>query len=192
MIKIFIDLETTGTDVKKHSIHQIAGLIEINGILVEDFNFKTAPHPKAICEPEAMRICKVTEDQIRGYNDMVVVHGQFIKMLSKYINRYDKKDKAYMIGFNNRSFDDVFLRSWFEQCSDMFFGSWFWSDSLDCLVLASQYLLDRRAEMPSFQLLRVATELGIEVDKDKVHDAVYDVSITRQIYRIVTGLEIEL
>lgn len=29
IIKVFYDLETTGVEVKKHSIHQIAGLIYI-------------------------------------------------------------------------------------------------------------------------------------------------------------------
>ena len=46
-IKVFYDLETTGVDVKKHSIHQIAGLIEINDEVVEKFNIFSRPHPKA-------------------------------------------------------------------------------------------------------------------------------------------------
>ena len=46
--------------------------------------------------------------------------------------------------------------------------------------------------MPSFKQHRVARELGIEVDEDRLHDASYNVELTRGIYRIVTGLDIEL
>ena len=59
-------------------------------------------------------------------------------------------------------------------------------------VLASQYLLKRRASMPSFKLKRVAKELGIVVEEESLHDAYYDVKLTRQIYRIVTGLQVEI
>ena len=45
--------------------------------------------------------------------------------------------------------------------------------------------------MPSFKLKRVAKELGILVEEEKLHDAVYNVYLTREIYRIVTGLELE-
>lgn len=37
MKKVFLDLETTGVKVNKHSIHQIAVLIEIDGEIVESF-----------------------------------------------------------------------------------------------------------------------------------------------------------
>lgn len=192
MIKIFYDLETTGTDKRKHGIHQIAGLVEIDGEVVEEFDFRVKPNPKARIEPEALAKCHVTEEQILAYDDMLTVYKRFVKMLKRYINKYDKKQKAFLVGFNNRHFDDGFLRAWFEQNDDGFFGSWFWSDSLDVLVLASQYLLDRRTDMPSFKLFRVAMEVGLEVDKAKLHDALYDIYLTRQVYRIVTGLDIEL
>lgn len=192
IVKMFFDLETTGVDVKKHSIHQISGCFEVNGDVVEYFNFNVAPHPKAKIEPEAMKIANVTEEQIKAYPPMGEVYKQFTQMLAKYCYRYDKKDKMYLVGFNNRSFDDNFLRAWFEQNKDTFFGAWFWTDSLDVLVLASQYLIDRRVNMENFKLMTVARELGIMVDESKLHDATYDIYLTREIYRIVTGLEMEL
>lgn len=187
MIKVFYDLETTGVNPKKHSVHQIAGLVEIDGEIVEEFNIFTRPHPKAIIEPEALAVGDITEEQILAYPPMEAQHKALLKMLSKYIDRYNKKDKAWLVGYNNRSFDDVFLRAWFKQCKDIFFGSWFWSDSIDVLCLSSQYLLSRRAGMDNFQLGTVAKELGIFVDSDNLHDGLYDVKLTRQIYKIVTG-----
>lgn len=192
MIKIFFDLETTGTNSKKHSVVQLSGLIEIKGEIVDSFNYSVRPHPKAQIEAEALKVNNKTEEQIQGFPPMEDVHRAFVKKLAKYIAKYDSKDKAWLVGFNNRSFDDIFLRKFFELCGDKFFGSCFWQDSLDVLVLSSQYLLDRRTGMPSFKLKRVAKELGIVVDEKRLHDAVYDVELTREIYRIVTGLEFEI
>jgi len=192
IIKVFYDVETTGTNVKLHGIHQISGCIEINDVVVEKFNFKVRPNQKAQIEAEALAVCNVTEEQIKAYPEMIVIYRLFVKRLSKYIDRFNPKSKAYLVGYNNRKFDDIFLRAWFEQNGDTFFGSWFWSESLDVIVLAGQYLLNRRLSMPSFKLRRVALELGIQVDEERLHDAEYDIYLTREIYRIVVGLELEI
>ena len=192
IIKVFYDLETTGVDVRKHSIHQIAGLIEVNNEVVEKFNIFSRPHPKALIDEGALKACRKTQEELLSYPDMEHAHKEFKAILGKYIDPFDTKQKAWAVGFNNRYFDDVFLRAWFKQNGDEFIGSWFWVDTLDTLVLASQYLIHRRAAMPSFKQHRVARELGIVVDEDRLHDASYDVELTRGIYRIVTGLDIEL
>lgn len=192
IIKIFYDVETTGENPRKHSIHQIAGLVEVDDMVQERFNIYSRPHPNAILEPAALSVSGVTEEQILSYPSMTDAKNNFCRILAKYINKYDKNQKAYLVGFNNRGFDDRFLRMWFTLCDDQFFGSWFWSDSRDTLVLASEYLESRRTSMPNFQLHTVAETLGIPVEKSKLHDARYDVELTRQIYRIVTNREIEL
>ena len=192
IIKIFYDVETTGENPRKHSIHQIAGLVEVDDMVQEKFNIYSRPHPNAILEPAALSVSGVTEEQILSYPSMTDAKNNFCRILAKYIDRYDKNQKAYLVGFNNRGFDDRFLRMWFTLCDDQFFGSWFWSDSRDTLVLASEYLESRRTSMPNFQLHTVAETLGIPVEKSKLHDARYDVELTRQIYRIITNREIEL
>ena len=85
--KIFYDLETTGVDHRRNGIHQLAGCIEIDGEIVESFNFKVAPNLK---------------------------------------------------------------------------------------------------------LMSVAREVGILIDESKLHDANYDILITRAVYNIVTGSDFEL
>lgn len=192
MIKVFYDLETTGTKVNKHSIHQIAGCVEIDNKVVEWFDIKSRPHPKATIEPEALGVCGVTKEQILSYPDMKIAYFDFTQMLSKYIDKYNNKQKAVLVGYNNRGFDDFFIRAWFEQNGDQFIGSWFWNNTLDVLVLATEYLGARRINMPSFKLKRVAKELGIQVDESKLHDAKYDIELTRNVYRIVTGRVFEI
>ena len=192
MVKIFYDVETTGTNPKQHSIHQLSGRVEVDGEIVEEFDFKVRPHPKAVIEKEAMTVCNKTSEQIMLYPEMGKVHKLFLSMLSKYVDKFEKTSKIHLIGFNNRGFDDEFLRMFFLLNDDKYFGSWFWSDTIDVICLASEYLQDRRSGMPSFKLKRVALELGLAVESDELHDAMYDARTTRDIYRIVTGLEFEI
>lgn len=192
VVKIFYDTETTGLDYKKHSIHNLAGYVEVDGKVVEEFDIYLAPHEKAQIDASALKVCGVTEEQIRAYPCYRIGKKQFTDIVAKYIERWDKKKKAYLIGFNNRGFDDNFLKMLFELCGDTFFFGWFFPDTQDALIFASHYLEDRRVNMPSFKLKRVAIELGIEVDKIQLHGAKYDAYLTRLVYRIATGIDLEI
>lgn len=179
---LFFDLETTGVNFWKHGIHQIAGCIEIDGELKENFNFSVAPHPSAKIEPEALQVGNVTEEQIRAYPSMQSVHQQFLKMLGRYVDKFNKKDKFFLVGYNNAGFDNQFLRAWFTQNNDQYFGSWFWSNTIDTFILATVMLMEKRADMVDFKLKTVAAALGIQVDESRLHDASYDIALTRAIY----------
>lgn len=187
MIDVYFDTETTGTNPKLHSIIQLSGIIEKDGVEVDRFDYRIKPHPKAKIEEEALAVNGHKLEELERYEPMSNVLKKFKRLLGKYIDNYDRTDKGHLIGFNNRGFDDFFLRMLFELCGDTYIGSWFWNDSLDVLVLASEYLKDRRHMMKSFKLMRVAKELGIAIDKDRLHDSLYDAEITREIYLIVTG-----
>jgi len=185
IIKIFYDLETTGTNPYKHSIHQIVGIIEIGGVVYQKFNIKTRPHPKAQIDEKALRIAGVTLEQVRAYQPMAEAFKNLMQILSFYIDPSDKQTRAYLVGFNNASFDDEFLRAWFRQNGSEAFPAYFWFGSFDVAVFASHYLADKRPFMPSFKLHRVAKTLGVQVDKSRLHEAGYDVELTRKIYQIV-------
>ena len=182
---LYFDLETTGLKFWKNGIHQIAGMVEIDGEIKETFDFKVRPYEKAIIEPKALEVAGVTSEQISQYEPMPDVYLKIKTMLSKYVDKYQKQDKFFLCGYNNASFDNPFFRAFFVQNGDNYFGSWFWSGALDVMVLAFEYLKDKRDAMPNFQLHTVAKELGIAVDDSKLHDALYDIEITKAIYEIV-------
>ena len=192
MNKLFYDLETLGDDHRKHSIHQLSAIVEIDGVVLETIDLKFRPHPKSLFDDEAMRISKVTKNLVLGYPEMASQKKAFCDILGQYVDKYKKNDCFVLVGFRNTSFDDLFLRKLFELCGDNYFNSYFFSNSLDASVLATQYLGDRRLHMPSFKLSRVAIEMGLVVDKERLHEAMYDVELTRDIYRISVGEEIEL
>jgi DNA polymerase-3 subunit epsilon len=181
----FYDLETTGTNPGRNGIHQISGEIVIDGKTVETFDFKVQPNPKAQIEDAALAVGGVTREQIMAYPPMGQVYTQLVTMLAKYVNKYDKTDKFHLVGYNNRGFDDNFFRGFFLQNGDNYFGSWFWSDSIDVLVLASTFLANRRAELSNFKLATVAYFLGIDTTAGKLHDASFDIYVTKAVFDFI-------
>lgn len=182
MKAFFYDLETTGTNPGRNGIHQISGEIVIDGTTVETFDFKVQPNPKAQIEDAALEVGGVTREQIMAYPPMGQVYNQLVAMLGKYVNKFDPKDKFHLVGYNNRSFDDNFFRGFFLQNGDKYFGSWFWADSIDVLVLASMLLADHRHELQNFKLATVAEYLGIDTTAGKLHDAAFDIYVTKAVF----------
>lgn len=113
---------------------------------------------------------------------MEEVYIELTKLLSKYVKKFDKKDKFFLVGFNNASFDNAFLRAFFVQNGDEYFGSYFWPNPVDVYAMATRKLFHLRPEMKTFKLMDVANVCKMEIDESRLHDAVYDVELTRNIY----------
>ena len=180
---LFYDLETTGIKYWRNGIHQISGEIVINGESKEKFNFNVCPNFGCEVDEEALKVCNVTREQIFSYPDMQDVYRDFTNMLSKYVDKFDKNDKFFLVGYNNASFDNSFLKAFFVQNGDKFFYSWFWVNSIDVMVLATQHLMHERHNMKDFKQETVARALNIELDSSKLHDASYDIWLTKEIYK---------
>ena len=178
---VHLDLETTGVDVKLHGVCQISGIIEIDNVIKEKFDFLVKPRLNVIYDPGALKVNKRTEEEMQTFEDMESVYKKLITILSKYINKFDKTDKAFIVAYNSK-FDVDFLRRWFLDCNDKYFGSWFWSNSIDIMALASEMLKHVRHEMINFKLKTVAEAFEIPINEEEVHDGMYDVEISKQIY----------
>ena len=185
---LFFDLETTGIKYWRNGVHQISGEIVIDGVTKESFNFNVCPPPQCEIEEEALRICNVSKEQIQAYPPMREVYVKFVNMLSKYVDKFDKKDKFFLVGYNNASFDNHFLKAFFVQNGDNYFYSWFWVNSIDVMVLSTQHLMRKRHEMTDFKQETVARALGIQIDSAKLHDASYDIQLTKEIYNRISSL----
>lgn len=178
----FYDLETTGVKHWQNGIHQISGIVVIDGKEMERFNFKIQPNPACIIDEEALKIGGITKETLSTYMPMKEGYGQILGLLAKYVDKYNKQDKFHLIGYNNAGFDDKFLRAFFVQMNDSYFNSWFWGNSIDVMVLASYHLRKERTKLKDFKLSTVAAYFGVQVDENKLHDALYDVELTKEIY----------
>lgn len=187
MSKLFyIDVETTGTNPQKHGLVQIAGIIEVDGEEKERINLLISPFEGDTIEAEALEVIGKDEELLWSYEQPREIYKQFIACMEKYVDRYDRSDKFHFIGYNSR-FDDSFIRTWFRKLDDNYYGSWFYWPAIDVSNLAAVHLIDQRGSMPNFRLMTVADYLGIDVDADKAHDALYDVEVTRKMHKTLTS-----
>lgn len=190
---LYFDLETTGLEPLKHSIVQIAGIYEVDGVEVDRFNLLIQPHPKLLIEQDALKAIKKTEEDLKAH-EFTQEEGfkEFMKRINKYVDRYDKRDKIRLCGFNAAKFDSNFLSRFFEINRCAYYGSYFYPEVLDAMIFASMYLWGpRRLGMKNFTQGSVAKELGLEVLEDSLHDGAYDVELARSIFKITTGEEPE-
>ena len=122
--RVYIDTETTGTDIKLHHVHQISGIITDHQFnVLEKFDIKFRPISTANASPEAMEKCRLTP-QILEEREMTAAqaHAELCAILARHCNKYDKTDKMHLVGYR-AGFDADFLRAFFAACGDNYFGS---------------------------------------------------------------------
>ena len=112
-------------------------------------------------------------------------YKKLMSLLGKYINKFDTKDKFYMIGYNSHAFDAQFIRALFTRNGNSFFGSYFWNPNVDVMLIAMAACIGQRDKLPNFKLGTVARSLGIVIDEDRLHDGLYDVEVTSELFDIL-------
>jgi DNA polymerase III subunit epsilon len=181
----FIDSETTGTLAYKHGIIQIAGSImfvntERKFEIKERFNFKLRPYDIDEINDEALAVSGSTRDEIMKYPEPARAYSDFVAILGKYCDKYNKKDKFFFTAYN-AGFDNDFMRHFFKKNGDQYFGSWFFNPYCDIMQLALRKLCWIRSEMQDFKLATVAATLGINIE-GQLHDAMTDIRLAEAIF----------
>ncbi len=181
--RCFIDVETTGLNAVKNGIHQIAALLEIDGEVIWKMNEKVKPFPDDIINSKALSVSGVKEEDLKAdnYVDPKSIYEMFTLKLSKHIDKFSKSEKIHFVAYN-AMFDWNFMWEWFKKCGDKYFGAYFFYPPLDVMVSSAYYLESVRHKMEDFKLPTVAKQLGIDLDNGKLHDAYYDISLTRRMY----------
>lgn len=184
---LFFDLETTGVDYTKDAIIQFAGVManldtDNNLKVLDKFNYEMRPEKGKRIDSVALEINGYTIDQIKNFKPSKEVFYEFQELLKKHCDKFNKLDKFMLIGYNNLHFDNDFLRQWFVDCGDKYFGSWFWSNGIDVMSEAGRYLIQYRPAISNFKLGTVASALGISIDSNELHDGFYDIKLTMKIF----------
>lgn len=189
-VKLFyFDSETTGLDHRQHAIVQMAGSIVIDGEEVEKFDLKMRPGAGQRIDPQALIVQGRTEDEVYAFPDPVEAFLKLKTILNRHVSAFDKADKFFLVGYNV-GFDEQFLREFFRRNDDNWYGSYFWTPSIDVMTLAGTFLLKDRAKLPNFKLGTVAQHFGILPDAG-LHDAAVDIDLTRRVMKIVAAKIIE-
>jgi DNA polymerase-3 subunit epsilon len=183
MKEFWCDTETTGLIPGKHHIWQLAGMIIVDG-RTEIINERMRPRDLSNAGPKALEVGGVTMEELSTYRSSHEVYMEFESMLNKCVDKFNKQDKIMFYAYNAR-FDMDFMRAWFKENGNSFFGSYFWFPPIDVMNLAVNHLKDIRYNMKDFKQGTVAEALGIQVDESRLHDAMYDIEISKSIYEVV-------
>lgn len=181
MKQLFLDVETTGTDPSIHGTWQLAGHVVIDDVEKERFRLECQPLPGQMVSKQAMEATRMEIDRLRTMPPAVDTFREFKKILSRHVDKYNKKDKFELIGYNAR-FDADFTRAWFENLGDVYWGSWFWFPPIDVMNLCMFMLQRRRGELENFKQSTVASFLNVEFE-GPAHEADHDIDVTRRLYQ---------
>ena len=177
---IFIDTETGGVNPEKSALIQLSGIIRIDKKDVEKFNFYIKPFENSEVTEKALEVQGRTLEELKTdkYVEEKEVYKQFINLLDKYIDKYDKTDKFIVAGYNVR-FDVDILKALFQRHGNNFLFSYLDSSMLDPLY--SIRLLQIAGILPVLENNKLETwckHFGIEL---KTHDSLEDIVATKKL-----------
>jgi len=177
---ILIDTETGGVNPEKSALIQLSGIIRIDKKDVEKFNFYIKPFENSEVTEKALEVQGRTLEELKTdkYVEEKEVYKQFIKLLDKYIDKYDRTDKFIVAGYNVR-FDVDILKAFFQRHGNNFLFSYLDSSMLDPLY--SIRLLQIAGILPVLENNKLETwckHFGIEL---KAHDSLEDIVATKKL-----------
>lgn len=177
MKMLWLDTETTGLSCIKNDIVTIAGIIEIDGEVKEEFYFKCQPRNWETISEEALKINGITKEELKTFEDPDVIYVKLCKIFGKYINKFDKKDKFIVCG-HNVGFDVDFLFKFFEKSGDKYCGSWLDYHKLDMIPLLQILTIKGAIKLENLKLETASKHFGVDIE---AHDALSDIKATRAI-----------
>lgn len=182
--KIFwFDTETTGLDPKQNAMIQLAGIVEVNGEVVDEFEILFRPWKNAILDDRALEINGRSVKELMTFPTLDIGVLGLKKKFDRWVSKYDKEDKFICAGYNV-AFDKGFLREAFYRCGDLYgIGSYCFNCSLDIWALVSLAILHDNLRLPNYKLTTLCDYYKIKL-KD-AHDAIADIAATRELFLLL-------
>lgn len=110
-----------------------------------------------------------------------------LKFLDSIVDKYDKNDKIYFIAYNAK-FDSDFIRQLFIQNGNNYYGSYFFNPVIDVMQIAAFKLMNKK-KPENFKLSTVCKHFGLRINESKLHNALYDITLTKDLYNILRRLK---
>ena len=174
---LWFDTETTGLDPVKNDIIQIAGIIEIDGNVKEEFQFWAKPPKDADIQDEALKVHGYSKIDIKQWPDPKFMYAGLIGIFGKYVDKFKKYDKFIPAGHNVK-FDIEFLSQLFKKQKDDYFGSWMIWQPFCTMHAAVINTILGNIKPDNYKLITLAEHYKIPL---KAHDAMEDIRATREI-----------
>ena len=183
---LWLDVETTGLDCRKHGLREVGFIIEIDGVEVDKGVFKINPFTYTTRDVEiddyALEISKVSIEDLESYDRVSYCFKELMKKLVKYVNVNDKNDCFVIAGYNV-AFDIGFIKEWFKEMGlQDSYKDLFHYKSLDVfsLVFALRHIGLNSAENDKLETM--CNYFGIEIE---AHNALSDIEATKKLYELI-------
>ena len=183
---LWLDVETTGLDCRKHGLREVGFIIEIDGVEVDRGVFKINPFTYTTKDVEiddyALEISKVSIEDLKSYDRVSYCFKELMKKLVKYVNVNDKNDCFVIAGYN-AAFDIGFIKEWFKEMGlQDSYKDLFHYKSLDVfsIVFALRHLGLNSAENDKLETM--CNYFGIEIE---AHNALSDIEATKKLYELI-------
>lgn len=175
---LWIDSETGGLVPDKNPILTLAGIIEIDGEVKEEFYFKVKPFANQVIDDYALQVNGITREEIETFEEPNVVKNKLNKIFSKYIDKYNKKDKFIPAGQNVR-FDIDHLQALYKRCGDTYLFSWLDYHYFDTMAISLLLKKMKHIEVENVKLETMCAYYQIPI---KAHNAQEDIRATRNLW----------
>ena len=183
---LWLDVETTGLDCRKHGLREVGFIIEIDGVEVDKGVFKINPFTYTTKDVEidayALEISKVSIEDLKSYDRVSYCFKELMNKLVKYVNVNDKNDCFVIAGYNV-AFDIGFIKEWFKEMGLLdSYKDLFHYKSLDVfpLVFALRHLGLNIAENDKLETM--CNYFDIQID---AHNALSDIEATKKLYELI-------
>lgn len=181
----FFDIESGGVDYKTDALITLSGFIATLQVTNDGklkilnscspIDIKTKPLEGKNISDEALTINGITREEIETYDEPEVAFEKLQTYLDSHIFKFDKKDKAILVGYNV-SFDINFLSEWYKHF-DPYFGSYINWKKYDIYQKVQElWIRGKLGDLPNLKLATVCNYFGIEFD---AHNSLSDIYATK-------------
>lgn len=189
---IFFDLETAGTDPKRHPIIQIAA-IAVDNVLepVEAFEAKVKFSAQSAVKRSLRKSSYHPGVWSREARESAIAAKELAAFLRRHACRpaLTADGKAYHVAqlvAHNAAFDGPFLTEWFDR-QRIYLPA---HRLVLCTMQLAMWRADATGEAPdNFQLATLCRHYGVPFHAASAHDALGDVSATVQLYRAIATID---
>lgn len=177
---LFLDTETTGLIPGQYDVIQIAGIIEENNNIIDEFKYKLRPFNPENIDDESLKINGFTKNQILMFPEPEEVIERLIFMLLPFM-----ADKNILFAGQKTFFDLFFLQALFQKSKDEV------RRTINIMQIAHNATMDLKTltllamlqghKIKSNSLTDVCEYLGVK--NEKPHDALSDLRATRECFK---------
>lgn len=178
------DTETTGLNPESNDIIDLGMILIVDKEVVFKESIRMQPFDWTNIAPEALETNGFTIADLKTFPDPVEQYRKIICTFSKYVDKYNKLDRFFPMGYNVQ-FDLNFLAAYFRKAdpnNEFGLGSWIQWILFDLMQQLRNdcFRSGGKKKYENFKLETIAKAHGFEF---KAHNALEDATVTLELIK---------